>query len=120
MNAKGDDQTGSLWSFAEESVAIICACMPAIRRLLSNYLPNILNLESNCPIPQFTTQGGKTPPSLYPMSIGSVERRKTVLTGDDYLKGARLEEGVSPLRWSFDVSAASSNIKDAFSLQCKD
>jgi hypothetical protein len=120
MNAKGDDQTGSLWSFAEESVAIICACMPAIRRLLSNYLPNILNLESNCPIPQFTTQGGKTPPSLYPMSIGSVERRKTVLADDEYLRGARLEEGASPLSWSFDISAVSSNVKDAFSLQYKD
>jgi hypothetical protein len=38
------DQSGSLWSFAEESVAIICACMPAIRKLLSNYLPNIFDM----------------------------------------------------------------------------
>ncbi|KAE9364028.1 hypothetical protein N431DRAFT_550668 [Stipitochalara longipes BDJ] len=104
----GDDQAGSLWSFAEESVAIICACMPAIRKLLSNYLPNILNLEPNSSIPQFTTQGGTGPPSLYPISIRSVERRsKTIFTGDDFLRGVRLDEGASPMRWSFDVSAVS-------------
>jgi hypothetical protein len=94
--------------------------MPAIRRLLSNYLPNILDLEPNSSIPQFTTNDETKPPSLYPLSVVSVERRKTVLADDDYLRGARLVEGVSPLRWGFDVSAVSSNVKDTFLMQCEE
>jgi len=45
------------------------------------------------------------------MSIRS-ERSKTVLTGDNPLRGVRLEEGASPLRCSFDVSAVSASLKD--------
>lgn len=40
-----DNQTGSIWSLAEQSVAMMCACMPAIRKLLASYLPNMLGLD---------------------------------------------------------------------------
>ncbi|KAH9217809.1 hypothetical protein DL95DRAFT_521917 [Leptodontidium sp. 2 PMI_412] len=40
-----DNQTGSLWSLAEQSVAMICACMPSIRILLASYFPKIFNID---------------------------------------------------------------------------
>lgn len=104
-----DDQFGSLWPFAEESVAIICACMSAIRKLLSNYLPNIFDMGGSSnknDVLQFSTYGETRPASLYPMSIVSVERRSkrisTILTGDENLRADA--EGI-PFRWSVDVSA---------------
>ncbi|KAH8750352.1 hypothetical protein F5882DRAFT_487688 [Hyaloscypha sp. PMI_1271] len=104
-----DDQSGSLWSFAEESVAIICACMPAVRKLLSNYLPNIFDMGGSSnknDVLQFSTYGGTRPASPYPMSIVSVERRSkrisTILTGDENL---RVDAEGIPFRWSVDVSA---------------
>lgn len=41
----GHDQKGSLWSLAEQSVAIICACVPAIRLLLASHLPKMFNFD---------------------------------------------------------------------------
>jgi hypothetical protein len=80
--------------------------MPAIRKLLSNYLPNIFGMgashNTNNNIPTFSTR----PPSLHPMSIRSVDmqrRSRMRFTGDDMFRG----EGGNPSRCSLDVSAVS-------------
>lgn len=81
--------------------------MPAIRKLLSKYLPNILDMGSISPeddnpfkhasaAPNMEAQF--RPRSLYAISVLSMERpRKTIFTGD--------EGPGSPFRCSFDISA---------------
>jgi hypothetical protein len=85
--------------------------MPAVRKLLSNYLPNIFDMGGSSnknDVLQFSTYGGTRPASLYPMSIVSVERRSkrisTILTGDENL---RVDAEGIPFRWSVDVSTVS-------------
>lgn len=88
--------------------------MPAIRKLLSNYLPNIFDMAASPSnnndhnnMPTFAT---KSAPSSYPMSIWSVdlngERRKTRFTGDGDI---RLEADgiVFPGRDSLEISLVS-------------
>lgn len=88
--------------------------MPAIRKLLSNYLPNIFDMGGSSnenDVLQFSTYGETRPASLYPTSIVSVERRSkgisTILTGDENLRADA--EGI-PFRWSVDVSAVSTAV----------
>jgi hypothetical protein len=85
--------------------------MPAVRKLLSDYLPNIFDIggsSNNNNVPRFSTRGGTQPASLYPMSIVSVElrskRNSKSPTGDENL---RVDAEESPFRWRFDVSAVS-------------
>ena len=85
--------------------------MPAVRKLLSNFLPNIFDMggiSNKNDVLQFSTYGGTRPASPYPISIVSVERRSmripTILTGDENL---RVDAEGIPFRWSVDVSAVS-------------
>lgn len=64
--------------------------MPAIRKLLSNYLPNIFDMAAspskNNDNNNMLTLATRSTPSSYPMSVWSVdvngERRKPRFTGD--------------------------------------
>ncbi|KAH7361008.1 hypothetical protein BKA65DRAFT_547708 [Rhexocercosporidium sp. MPI-PUGE-AT-0058] len=42
----GDNALPAIWSFIEICVALICACLPAMRALLSHWFPSIFNLTS--------------------------------------------------------------------------
>ncbi|KAI6715752.1 integral membrane protein [Diplocarpon mali] len=42
----GDNALPAIWSFVEICVALICACLPAIRALLSRWFPKIFDLAS--------------------------------------------------------------------------
>ena len=44
--SKGDNVTPSVWSMAEVCVAMICACLPAIRALLSYWFPSFFESTS--------------------------------------------------------------------------
>ncbi|PBP25065.1 integral membrane protein [Diplocarpon rosae] len=49
----GDNALPAIWSFVEISVALTCACLPAIRALLSRWFPTIFDLASpSSPHPQ--------------------------------------------------------------------
>lgn len=88
--------------------------MPAIRKLLSNYLPNIFDIAASPSnnnddnnMPTFAT---RSTPSSYPMSVWSVdvhgERRKTRFTGDGDIRLEADGTGI-PGRDSLEVSLVS-------------
>jgi hypothetical protein len=45
----GDDVTPTVWSIVEVCVAMICACLPAIRALLSYWFPSFFEMTSKMP-----------------------------------------------------------------------
>jgi len=45
----GDNVTPSVWSVVEVCVAVICACLPAIRALLSYWFPSFFETTSKMP-----------------------------------------------------------------------
>lgn len=76
-----DNQEGSMWSLAEQGVAMICACLPAIRKLLSDYLPDIFDIDGSM-------SSSETPSYVYPLSTPFSKRRSrrcSVLTGDEII-----------------------------------
>ncbi|PVH82275.1 hypothetical protein DL98DRAFT_620272 [Cadophora sp. DSE1049] len=42
----GDNALPAIWSFVEICVALICACLPAMRALLSRWFPSVFDLAS--------------------------------------------------------------------------
>jgi hypothetical protein len=112
----GDNQEGSLWSLAEQSVAMMCACMPAIRKLLSSYWPTVFGFQS-CTT---ATLESPRPLSLYPLStISSKRRRSTIMTGDEVFRPNNEEiyavvepaNGFgSPFRCTFEASEEISEV----------
>lgn len=100
-----------MWSLAEQGVAMICACLPAIRKLLSCYLPDIFDIDSS-------TSSSEAPPYIYPLSTPFPKRRSrraTIITVDEVISpnGQRLEEAntavetVAPSGRSPECSTAS-------------
>lgn len=41
MDPTWDNTNGSIWSLIENAVAVICACLPALRPLLNKFLPQL-------------------------------------------------------------------------------
>ncbi|KAK0118432.1 hypothetical protein ONS95_012718 [Cadophora gregata] len=111
-----DNQTGSLWSLAEQSVAMICACMPAIRRLLASHLPNIFNLDGfSRDANNDARRSPRKPPSLFRLTSLFSSQGTTITAGSqaqdsDNLwilasetgRGIPLEDLGSPFRCSFN------------------
>ncbi|KAK0126803.1 hypothetical protein ONS95_008382 [Cadophora gregata] len=62
----GDNSLPAIWSFVELCVALICACLPAMRALLSRWLPAIFDLAS-----QSTLDLKELPPSRTPDAAAS-------------------------------------------------
>ncbi|KAL2071916.1 hypothetical protein VTL71DRAFT_13151 [Oculimacula yallundae] len=102
-----DNQTGSLWSLAEQSAAIICACMPAVRTLLAGYLPNIFKFDDpsrgeNNDIPLADRGARKHKPlSLFHVTSDFSSQGTTIAAGSradtDDLGWFRLKQDDAPL-----------------------
>ncbi|KAG4443677.1 hypothetical protein IFR05_000863 [Cadophora sp. M221] len=96
-----DNQTGSLWSLAEQSVAMICACMPAIRILLARYFPWLFNLDDrsrgeNNDARRESRADPRKPPSLFHLtSIFSSQ-------GTTLAEGTQAE--ISDTEWGFSMN----------------
>lgn len=86
-SASGDNVMPSIWSFIEICVATLCACLPALRTVLSRWFPSVFDIQTSNHVyrpdpfehtgPNLNSQSSSHPPS----------RRHTEKIGPSYSKG---------------------------------
>ena len=87
-NKSVDNSLPAIWSFLEISVATTVASLPAIRHLLSRWLPKIFDLTTapstnpKYPASSYLQSSGSNPPKL---KIGPTYDKRVIFTPDDDL-----------------------------------
>lgn len=97
----GDNAFPAIWSFLEICVATICACLPAIRVLLSRWFPSIFDITSTSSTSSHhhkklnSSDHGIHP--TYPRhpaeKIGPTYNKRVIFTPDDELLSTTPESG---------------------------